>query len=344
MNAPVDSARGSLIIAVDAMSGDRGPDACVAGAVAVLAEEPTLQLLLVGDPAAIDAQLARSDSPHRDRISVVATTQVVAMDEAPREAIRRKKDSSMRRAIELVRSGEARACVSAGNTGALMAIGHFVLGMIEGIERPAILATIPSQTGHTLLLDVGANSSASVDQLVQFALMGSIVSADIEGIERPRIGLLNIGSEDIKGHDLVRAAHERLQSQPIHYVGFVEGDDICGGAADVVVTDGFTGNVALKSMEGLARLLASAVRHEFTANAGRKLAAMAAAPALAGLKRQLDPRRHNGASMVGLSGIVIKSHGSADAVAFSQAVRVALAEARNDLPAQIGAELKRQVA
>jgi len=333
-----------VVIAVDAMSGDRGPEACVPGAVAVLAEEPALRLLLVGDPVAIEASLAGVDGADRERITVVATTQVVAMDEAPRDAIRRKKDSSMRRAIELVRHDEARACVSAGNTGALMAIAHFVLGMIDGIDRPAILAAIPSQSGQTLLLDVGANSSASVDQLVQFALMGSIVAADVEGIDAPRVGLLNIGSEDIKGHELVRAAHERLQSEPINYVGFVEGDDICGGAADVVVTDGFTGNVALKAMEGLARLLAGAVRQEFTANAGRKLSALAAAPALAGLKRQLDPRRHNGASMVGLSGIVIKSHGGADAVAFSQAVRVALAEARNDLPAQIGAALKRQVA
>ncbi len=324
------------------MSGDLGPRACVAGALAVLRSEPGLELQLVGIPDQIEPLLAQLTARERERVRVVAASQVVAMDELPRDAIRRKKDSSLRRALDLVGAGDAAACVSAGNTGALMASGHFVLGMIEGIERPAILAAIPSERGQTLMLDLGANTSATPEQLVQFAVMGSIVAADLEGGERPRVGLLNIGAEEIKGHELVKAAHQRLQATALNYVGYVEGNDICGGAVEVVVTDGFTGNVALKSMEGLARMMGGAIRGEFTASPWRKLSALLAGAALGGLKRRLDPRRYNGASMVGLAGIVIKSHGGADAVAFAQAVRVAVLEARNDVPAQIAAELKRQ--
>ena len=324
------------------MSGDVGPRVCVPGALAVLRSEPSLDLKLVGLPDQIGPLLAGLDPALRERIDIVAATQVVAMDESPRDAIRRKKDSSMRRALDLVAAGDAGACVSAGNTGALMASAHFVLGMIEGIERPAILAAIPAEHGQTLMLDLGANTSATPDQLVQFAVMGAVVAADLAGRERPRVGLLNIGAEEIKGHELVKAAHQRLQTSGLNYVGYVEGNDICGGAVDVVVTDGFTGNVALKSMEGLARMMGGAIRGEFTSGPLRKLSALLAGAALGGLRRRLDPRRYNGASMVGLAGVVIKSHGGADAVAFAQAVRVAVVEARNAVPAQIGAELKRQ--
>ena len=324
------------------MSGEVGPRVCVPGALAVLRSEPSLDLKLVGLPDQIGPLLAGLDPALRERIDIVAATQVVAMDESPRDAIRRKKDSSMRRALDLVAAGDAGACVSAGNTGALMASAHFVLGMIEGIERPAILAAIPAEHGQTLMLDLGANTSATPDQLVQFAVMGAVVAADLAGRERPRVGLLNIGAEEIKGHELVKAAHQRLQTSGLNYVGYVEGNDICGGAVDVVVTDGFTGNVALKSMEGLARMMGGAIRGEFTSGPLRKLSALLAGAALGGLRRRLDPRRYNGASMVGLAGVVIKSHGGADAVAFAQAVRVAVVEARNAVPAQIGAELKRQ--
>jgi len=324
------------------MSGDVGPRVCVPGALAVLRSEPSLDLKLVGLPDQIGPLLAGLDPALRERIDIVAATQVVAMDESPRDAIRRKKDSSMRRALDLVAAGDAAACVSAGNTGALMASAHFVLGMIEGIERPAILAAIPAEHGQTLMLDLGANTSATPDQLVQFAVMGAVVAADLAGRERPSVGLLNIGAEEIKGHELVKAAHQRLQTSGLNYVGYVEGNDICGGAVDVVVTDGFTGNVALKSMEGLARMMGAAIRGEFTSGPLRKLSALLAGAALGGLRRRLDPRRYNGASMVGLAGVVIKSHGGADAVAFAQAVRVAVVEARNAVPAQIGAELKRQ--
>ncbi len=333
-----------VCVAVDAMSGDHGPGTCVSGAVAVLAEDPQLDLILVGDPARIEAALASLVAVDRQRVRVVAASEVVAMDESPSYAVRRKKDSSMRRALDLVLQGDARACVSAGNTGALMATAHFVLGMIEGVERPAILAPIPSQSGHTLLLDVGANASATPFQLSQFAHMGSIVAGDCEGIDAPRIGLLNIGSEEIKGNELVKEAHGLLKASGLRYIGYVEGDDICRGTVDVVVTDGFTGNVALKAMEGLSRFLGGTVRTEFTRNAGRRLGAIASASALRGVKDQLDPRRHNGASMVGLNGVVIKSHGGADAMAFAQAVRVALREARNDLPAKIRAEINLKVA
>ncbi len=324
------------------MSGDVGPAACVPGALAVLDAEPGVELLLVGQPELIETELAGLGAAQRARVRIVAASQVVGMDERPRDVIRRKKDSSLRRALDLVANGDAGACVSSGNTGALMATAHFVLGMVEGIERPAIVAEIPADGGQTFMLDVGANPSATPDQLFQFAVMGAVVATDTGGRPRPRVGLLNVGAEDIKGHELVRAAHARLRASRLEYVGYVEGNDTFTGAVDVVVTDGFTGNVALKTMEGLARMIGGAVRSEFTATPWRKLGAMAASPALAALRQRLDPRRHNGASMVGLAGVVIKSHGSADATAFGHAVRLAVVEARNDMPAQISAELRAQ--
>jgi phosphate acyltransferase len=326
------------------MSGDLGPRVCVPGALAALADQPDLELVLVGRTELIDAELGRLPRADRARVRTHAAREVVAMDEPPREAIRRKKDSSLRVAVNLVAAGQAGACVSAGNTGALMATAHFVLGMIAGIERPAIIAAIPAEGGHTYMLDLGANSSATPEQLYQFAIMGAVVAADLSARPRPRVGLLNIGSEDIKGHELVKAAHQRLLGSRLDYIGFVEGNDTFTGAVDVVVTDGFTGNVALKTMEGLARMIGGAIRAEFTANPWRRLGALAASRALGGLGRRLDPRRYNGASMVGLAGVVIKSHGSADATAFAHAVRLAAVEARNGVPAQISAQLKAQAA
>ncbi len=331
-------------IAVDVMSGDAGLGVCVPGAVAALADAPDLELVLVGDPAAIAAELARLPSGTRDAVTIQPASQVVAMDERPREAIRRKKDSSMRVALDLVARGDAAACVSAGNTGALMATAHFVLGMIDGVERPAIIARIPAEGGHTHMLDLGANASATPAQLVQFAVMGAVVASDLNARPRPRVGLLNIGSEDIKGHELVQAAHQQLLRSRLDYVGFVEGSDTFTGAVDVVVTDGFTGNVALKTMEGLARMIGGALKRELTASPWRRLGTLALRGALGGVRRQLDPRRYNGASMVGLSGVVIKSHGGADATAFAHAVRLAGIEARNGVPLQIGTELKQQAA
>ena len=247
----------------------------------------------------------------------------------------------MRIAINLVEQGEAAACVSAGNTGALLATARFVLGMIPGIDRPAIVSAVPAAHGHTVMLDLGANPDCSADNLVQFAVMGSVIATDLHGIERPRVGLLNIGEEDIKGTDEIREVHRRLAAAPINYAGFVEGDDIFSGDVDVVVTDGFTGNVTLKTMEGLARFIGSVMREEFTRSPLRKIGGLAAAPSLKALKSRLDPSAYNGASMVGLAGVVIKSHGGANRAAFASAVRVAVTEARKGVPDQIGEMMAR---
>ncbi len=322
-----------LIIAVDAMSGDHGADVAVPAALDVLAATPDLQLLLVGRG---DVLRPLAGEPLPARCSIVEASEVVAMDERPRDAIRRKKDSSMRVAVNLVKKGEATACVSAGNTGALLATARFVLGMIPGIDRPAIVSAVPTAHGHTVMLDLGANPDCSADHLVQFAVMGSVIATDLHGIDRPRVGLLNIGEEDIKGTDEIREAHRRLAAAPINYAGFVEGDDIFSGDVDVVVTDGFTGNVALKTMEGVARFIGGVMREEFTRSPLRKIGGLAAAPSLKALRSRLDPSAYNGASMVGLAGVVIKSHGGANRAAFASAVRVAVTEARKGVPDQIG--------
>src|SRR6202789_4576920 len=262
------------------------------------------------------------------------------MTDHPREALRRKKDSSMRRAIDLVKANDAHACVSAGNTGALMATAHFVLKMLPGVERPAIVSMIPSRGGHTYMLDLGANTSCTPVQLLQFAVMGSVLAADLEGAHtKPRVGLLNIGTADIQGNDMVQGAHDLLAAADINYVGFVEGDDIFSDKVDVVVTDGFTGNVALKTMEGAARLITDTLREEFSRTGLRKLGALAAGSSLRALHTRLDPRRYNGATMVGLNGIVIKSHGGADLFGFQRAIEVAVMEARNGVPAKIAQKL-----
>jgi glycerol-3-phosphate acyltransferase PlsX len=246
----------------------------------------------------------------------------------------------MRRAIDLVKSGDAHACVSAGNTGALMATAHFVLKMLPGVERPAIVSIIPSRGGHTYMLDLGANASCTPVQLVQFAVMGSVLAADLAGAhERPRVGLLNIGEEEVKGNDVVQAAHNLMLTADINYVGFVEGHDIFSDKVDVVVTDGFTGNIALKVMEGASRLITGAMREEFARSPLRKLGYLAARPTLNALRARIDPRRYNGAAMVGLNGIVIKSHGGTDLFGFQRAIEVAVLEARNGVPARIAQRL-----
>jgi glycerol-3-phosphate acyltransferase PlsX len=331
-----------LTVAVDAMSGDHGAEVAVPAALDVLASTPDLRLILVGRGEAVLPLLGAALDD--DRCRFVAATEVVAMDERPQDALRRKKNSSMRVAINLVESGEASACVSAGNTGALLATARFVLGMVPGIDRPAIVSALPATGGYTVMLDLGANPDCNDDHLVQFAVMGSVIASDLHGIERPRVGLLNVGEEDIKGTEEIKAAHKRLTGSALNYAGFVEGDKIFSGVVDVVVTDGFTGNVALKAMEGLAKFIGGAMKEEFTRNAVRKIGALAAAPTLNALKARLDPRAYNGASMVGLQGVVIKSHGGADRVSFANAVRVAVTEARNGVPEQIGELLARVLA
>ena len=327
-----------LHIAVDAMSGDRGPSICVPAALAAARDRTGVRFTLIGRQEDLEREMAGVRTP--PNIACLYAGSVVEMTDHPREALRRKKDSSMRRALDLVKTHEAHACVSAGNTGALMAMAHFVLKMLPGVDRPAIGSLIPSSGGHTYMLDLGANSSATPEQLLQFGIMGSILASDLEGAHRhPRVGLLNIGEEEIKGHEIVQAAHALLAQSGLNYVGFVEGHDIFSDKVDVVVTDGFTGNVALKTMEGAAKLITDTLREELTRSATRKLGALAARPALNALRARLDPRRFNGATMVGLNGIVIKSHGGADLYAFRRAIDVAIEEARIGVPARIAEQL-----
>jgi len=325
------------------MSGDCGPSVSVPAALAVAREFPDVRFSLIGRQADLERQLRLTvggSGAKPGNLDCLFAAQVVEMTDHPREALRRKKDSSMRRALDLVKAHEANACVSAGNTGALMAMAHFVLKMLPGVERPAIVSMIPSRGGHTYMLDLGANASCTPEQLCQFAVMGSVLAADLEGAhERPRVGLLNIGEEEIKGNETVQAAHNLLAASDLNYVGFVEGHDIFSDKVDVVVTDGFTGNVALKTMEGAARLIADTLREEFTRNPARKLGALAAGPSLKALRNRLDPRRYNGATMVGLNGIVIKSHGGADLFGFQRAIEVAVLEARSGVTARIAQRL-----
>ena len=333
-----------LPIAIDVMSGDHPPPEYIAGALAALREDQGLRTLLIGDPDLIESRISSLPQTLRARIEAVPATQVIAMSETPREAIRRKKDSSMRVAVDLVKSGRAAACVSAGNTGALNAIAHFVLKTLPGVERAAIISAIPAAHGHTHMLDLGANTKATPEQLRQFAAMGTIIARDVYGLAAPRIGLLNIGEEDIKGHEVVQSAHALLATTHLNYVGFVEGDDIFSGDVDVVVTDGFTGNVALKTMEGAATLIADRMRREFRASWLDRLAGLAARPVLRRVAASLDPRKYNGACMVGLTGIVVKSHGRADGVAFARAIITAALAARRGLTAHIAQALAAQEA
>ena len=328
-----------LPIAIDVMSGDNEPREYVAGALRALADDPELRVQLVGDPQLLGTLIAGEPPALRERLETIGATQVVTMEEKPREAIRRKKDSSMRVAIDLVCEQRACACVSAGNTGALTAIAHFVLRTLPGVERAAIISAIPAAHGLTHMLDLGANTKATPEQLKQFAAMGAIVARDVYGLSAPRIGLLNIGEEEMKGHEGVQAAHALLGAAGLNYVGFVEGDDIFSGDVDVVVTDGFTGNVALKTMEGVAALIGDRLRQEFQASALDRLAGLIARPVLRRAAAGLDPRRYNGACMVGLTGIVVKSHGRADRFAFARAIATAALAARRGLTAHIAQAL-----
>lgn len=316
-------------IAIDCMGGDHGPSVTVPAALRFLDEHPGAKLILVGGEETLRARLAgRAEDT---RLRIVHASEVVGMDESPSLALRNKKDSSMRVAINLVKSGEAEACVSAGNTGALMAISRFVLKMLPGIERPAICTRLPTINGHTHMLDLGANVDCAPEHLLQFGVMGATLVAALEHRDRPRVGLLNIGEEEIKGNEVVKAAADLLRSSGLNYVGNVEGDGIYKGDADVVVCDGFVGNVALKTSEGLAQMLASFLKEEFTRNALTRLAALIAMPVLNAFKKRVDHRRYNGAVLLGLKGISVKSHGSADEFAFGQAIGRAFDAAENRL-------------
>ncbi len=322
-------------IALDAMGGDYGVGVVVPAALQALREISTLKLILVGDRQAMTDELNRHGAKPDERLALLHASQVVAMDELPSQALRGKKDSLMRVAINQVKEGAAQACVSAGNTGALMATARFVLKTLPGIDRPAIITAVPSIGGHAHVLDLGANVDSSSEHLYQFAIMGSVLTSLVDGVDNPSVGLLNIGEEEIKGNEQVKEAAKLLAQSDINYQGFVEGDDIYKGTVDVVVCDGFIGNVALKSSEGVAKMMTYYLKQAFNRNLFSRLAALVALPVLKAFRAQFDPRSYNGASLVGLRGIVIKSHGGADVFAFTQAIREAVLEVKKNVPEQI---------
>ena len=328
-----------LTIALDGMGGDIGPEVVVPAALRVLKTTgDAVRLILVGQEDILLARLDQLNAKGHPGIVIRHASQLVNMDESPAQALRVKKDSSMRVAINLVKQGEADACVSAGNTGALMATARFVLKTLPGIDRPAICTTLPTVRGHTRVLDLGANVDSKAEHLLQFAVMGSVL-AEVNGIQQPRVGLLNIGEEDIKGNEQVKDAARLLTSSDLNYIGFVEGDGIYLDEIDVVVCDGFVGNIALKSSEGVAKLIRHFMTQEFKRNLLTRLAGLIALPVLRAFSRRIDPRRYNGASLLGLQGIVIKSHGGADALAFANAIQVAMLEVEQAVPRCIDAHL-----
>jgi glycerol-3-phosphate acyltransferase PlsX len=323
-------------VAVDCMGGDHGPHVTVPAVLAYQRRHADVDVLLVGQRDAIEAELSARRTMQGPRLRVHHASEVVAMDEPLATALRSKKDSSMRVATDLVKSGTAHACVSAGNTGALMAISRFVLKTLPGIDRPAIATVLPNMRGtHTYVLDLGANVDCTPEHLLQFGIMGAMLVAAVEHKESPSVGLLNIGVEDIKGNETVKQAAELLRTSGLNFYGNVEGDDIYKGTTDVVVCDGFVGNVALKASEGVAQMMASALREEFGRNLVSKMGALFALPVIRSFRRRMDYRRYNGASLLGLRGIVIKSHGSADIFAFEQAISRAVEEVRNNVPQRI---------
>jgi glycerol-3-phosphate acyltransferase PlsX len=328
-------------IALDAMGGDRGVDVTVAAAVSALRHFDDIRLVLVGDQAVLGRKLQELDVGPSERLVLRHASQVVEMHDPPAQALRMKKDSSMRVAINLVKAGEAGAAVSAGNTGALMATSRFVLKTLRGIDRPAIITSIPSIHGHTHMLDLGANVDCRAEHLFQFAAMGSILASAVDGTDNPRVGLLNVGQEVIKGNEQVKEANRLLENSPLNYIGYVEGDDIYCGEVDVVVCDGFVGNISLKTSEGVARMVKHFVHREFNRTLLTRLGGLMAVPVLRAVGRRIEPRRYNGASLLGLQGIVIKSHGGADVFAFENAIKIARIGIQMGVPQRISKQLER---
>jgi phosphate acyltransferase len=322
------------------MGGDFGPSEIVPAALLSLKRHPELNLILVGKEELVQEELKRHGASGHERIKLVHAPEIVEMHEAPSQALRNKKESSMRRAIEQVRDGHASACVSAGNTGALMATARFILKMLPGMDRPAICTTLPGKNGHTHVLDLGANVDSSSEQLFQFAIMGTQLTSAVENKENPTVALLNVGEEDIKGNDRVKQAATLLAESHLNYIGFVEGTDLYTGDVDVIVCDGFVGNIVIKACEGLADFLRHHATLQFKSSIYSKFAAIVAMPVLKGLKRKIDPKRYNGASLLGLRGIVIKSHGGADSISFATAIDEAIIEIEKNVPERINAKLE----
>lgn len=336
----------SLTIAIDAMGGDYGPVVTIPASLDRLRHNPELKLILVGDEAALKSHLRTVAPEVNDRLAVQHASQRVEMDEPPSKALKNKKDSSMRVALNLVHAGQADACVSAGNTGALMATARFVLKMIPGIDRPAIISTLPSIYGHTHVLDLGANVDCTAQHLFEFAVMGTELVRAVENIEHPRVGLLNIGEEEVKGNEQVKAAAKLLEHSPLNYIGYVEGDSLNAGSVkvDLIVADGFVGNVALKSIEGAAKMIGNGLKAAFNKNFLTRLAGLIGYPVLKSFKQSIDPRLYNGASFLGLRGLVIKSHGGADVLAFKTAIELAELEIKKDVIQKISEQVQRNLA
>ncbi|MES2012659.1 MAG: phosphate acyltransferase PlsX [Pseudomonadota bacterium] len=329
-----------ITVAIDAMGGDHGPHVTIPAALKALESDSQLNIVLVGLSDVIEAELKVQKASVNPRLRIHHASEVVTMDESPQMALKNKKDSSMRVAINLVKSGEANACVSAGNTGALMATARFVLKTLPGIDRPAIAGVFPSQKGMTYILDLGANADCTAEQLLQFAVMGSMLVSCVEHKASPTVGLLNIGTEDIKGNEVVKRAGELLRASHLNFYGNVEGNDIFKGTTDVVVCDGFVGNVALKTSEGLAQMMGRFLSQEFKRNWLTKLMGIACMPVLKAFKKRMDPRRYNGASFLGLRGIVVKSHGGADSFSFLHAIHTAIEESRSGVLRRITEQLE----
>jgi len=334
---------GSITIALDVMSGDNGPAPAIRGSIKALQSINDLRVDLVGDQDIINQALESIDMSLRERITIIHTKEFIKMDEDILSAIRNKKQSSMRLSINRVKNNEAHACVSAGNTGALMSLSKIILKTIDGIDRPAICTSLPTKKKFMQVLDLGANIECSAQNLYQFAVMGSSVVKSLEISDNPRVGLLNIGAEEFKGRDEIKVAADLLNKSNINYVGFVEGNGMFSGDYDVIVTDGFTGNIALKSIEGVAGMIKHFIKSEYNKNLYNKLSAIVSLPVMKGVKKKMDPRVYNGASFLGLNGIVIKSHGSADDFSYSNAIQTAYYESKNNLLANIKAYTAREL-
>ena len=332
----------TITLAVDAMGGDHGPSVTIPAAINALSKYEQLHIILVGDKELIQTELKKNKYTNM-RLSIQHASEVVDMDESPQSALKNKKDSSMRVAINLIKEEKAQACVSAGNTGALMATARYVLKMLPGIDRPAIASSLPSQKGTTYMLDLGANTDCTAENLFQFAVMGAMLVSSVTANPKPSVGLLNIGSEDMKGNEVVKQAGELLRRSHLNFYGNVEGNDIFKGTTDIVVCDGFVGNVALKTAEGIAQLMGRFLTQEFKRNWITKSMAFLSLLVLNRFKKRLDPRRYNGASFLGVKGIVVKSHGGADSYSFFYAIRTAIEESKSNVLENIQKQLELEV-
>lgn len=324
-----------ITLSIDAMGGDHGLGSTLPAAIEILRTYQKIKLVLVGDAEQIEIKLNQLGGKPDERLAIQHASQIVEMDEHPANALRKKKDSSMRVAINLVKEGSVDGCVSAGNTGALMTTARFVLRTIPGIDRPAICASLPRPEGYTYMLDLGANIDTPPEILLQFGLMGAQLIDCLDGKKNPTVGLLNIGVEEIKGNESIKATAELFKSSGLNYIGFVEADEIYIGNTDLIVCDGFLGNVALKASEGVAQMIMSVLKEEFNRNVTAKSAGLLARPVLNAIKRRMDHRRYNGASLLGLRGAVVKSHGGTDHIGFKFAIEVAIEETRKGLVKQI---------